>query len=136
MKWIKVSPEQVQVARLEVQAFESAGLIPDPMVRKLAAAGAPKKFRAMRKSRRSAAQAEAHERAIADNRRLWDSVRAPDVSTGSSRGISAPAQTPLSSLASAMGADDHIPDELKVRAGAAYLLQRQRAGTERPQRSS
>jgi len=35
---IKVTREQVQAARLELQALQSAGLRPDPMVRKLAMA--------------------------------------------------------------------------------------------------
>ena len=37
-KLIKVTHEQVRAARLELQALESAGLRPDPMLRKLAQA--------------------------------------------------------------------------------------------------
>lgn len=35
---VRVTEEQVLAARIEVQAFRSAGLTPDPMVEKLAAA--------------------------------------------------------------------------------------------------
>ncbi len=38
MRRIRVTPDEVEAARIEVQAFEAAGLRPDPLVRALAMA--------------------------------------------------------------------------------------------------
>jgi hypothetical protein len=39
---IRVTEEEVKAARIEVQAFQSAGLTPEPLVEQLAATKLPK----------------------------------------------------------------------------------------------
>ncbi|WP_369133609.1 hypothetical protein [Modestobacter sp. I12A-02662] len=39
-RYIKVTPEQVEAARIHVQAYRSAGIDPDPLVRRMAQAEA------------------------------------------------------------------------------------------------
>ncbi len=77
MQRIKVTPEQVRAARLELQALESAGLTPDPMLRKLAAAGEPKlkKSRAPRKYRVYGIRSEAQTRRLKEHRERRDRDR-------------------------------------------------------------